>query len=59
LARRFERSLGIEGPHRREIEAGFGPFLAGLSMAFTIIALAAWLMTLAGFVISRVAAHRA
>jgi tellurite resistance protein TehA-like permease len=29
------------------------PFLAGLSMAFTIIALAAWLLTLLGFVISR------
>ena len=29
------------------------PFLAGLSMAFTIIALAAWLLILAGFVISR------
>ena len=31
------------------------PFLAGLSMAFTIIALSAWLLTLLGFVISRLA----
>ena len=29
------------------------PFLAGLSMAFTIIALAAWLLTLLGFLASR------
>ena len=35
------------------------PFLAGLSMAFTIIALAAWLLTLLGFVVSRGAARRA
>ena len=35
------------------------PFLAGLSMAFTFIALAAWLLTLLGFVVSRVAARRA
>lgn len=35
------------------------PFLAGLSMAFTIIALAAWLLTLLGFVVSRVAPRRA
>ena len=29
------------------------PFLAGLSMAFTIIALAAWLLTLLGFLARR------
>jgi len=29
------------------------PFLAGLSMAFTIIALAAWLLILLGFLASR------
>ena len=31
------------------------PFLAGLSMAFTIVALAAWLLTLLSFVINRLA----
>jgi tellurite resistance protein TehA-like permease len=35
------------------------PFLAGLSMAFTIIALAAWLLTLLGFVISCLAPRQA
>jgi tellurite resistance protein TehA-like permease len=35
------------------------PFLAGLSMAFTIVALAAWLLTLLGFVVSRLAPRQA
>jgi tellurite resistance protein TehA-like permease len=35
------------------------PFLAGLSMAFTIVALAAWLLILLGFVISRLAPRQA
>jgi tellurite resistance protein TehA-like permease len=35
------------------------PFLAGLSMAFTIVALAAWLLTLLGFVVNRLAPRQA
>ena len=35
------------------------PFLAELSMAFAIIALAAWLLTLLGLVVSRAAPRRA
>jgi tellurite resistance protein TehA-like permease len=35
------------------------PFLAGLSMAFTIVALAVWLLTLLGFVVNRLAPRQA
>jgi hypothetical protein len=37
------------------MEVEDAPFLAGLSMAFTIIALAAWLLTLLGFITNRLA----